>query len=191
MQPQLAPPDATAGPPPATSPGLSLEQIYDHHAATVWRTLRALGVDAGRLDDAMQDVFLVVHRRLAEFEQRSSITTWLYGIARRVAADHRRRRTAERRLAGDAPLDREISPGESPLDAAQRREAAALLLELLDELDDDKREVFALMEIEQLAAPVVAELLGIPLNTVYSRLRLARQRFEAAVARRRHAEEIP
>jgi RNA polymerase sigma-70 factor (ECF subfamily) len=178
-----APPPALDGP---AEPTPTLEEIYDAHAERVWRTLRALGVDTSRIDDAVQDVFLVVHRRLGEFEGRSSIATWLYGIARRVAAQHRRRGAGEQHAALD---DRAPAPGESPREAAQRREAARLVLELLDELDDDKREVFALCELEQLTAPAVAELLGIPLNTVYSRLRLARQRFEAALARRLPREE--
>jgi RNA polymerase sigma-70 factor (ECF subfamily) len=171
------PPAAEAG---SDAPAPTLESIYDEHVERMWRTLRALGVDEARIDDAVQDVFLVVHRRLADFEARSSIATWLYGIARRVAAGYRRRRDAEPRL--DDAIDA-AATGESPRDAAQRREAAALVLAALETLDDDKREVFALIELEQLTAPVVAEMLAIPLNTVYSRLRVARERFEAALAR--------
>jgi RNA polymerase sigma-70 factor (ECF subfamily) len=159
-----------------------LTEVYDRHVAMVWRTLRALGVDEAALDDAVQDVFIVVHRRLADFEGRSALSTWIYGIARRVASQYRRRR----RVDGDPTrLAREVEPGPSPRDAAERRQAARLVMELLAELDPEKREVFVLMELEQLAAPVVAELVGVPVNTVYSRLRLARQRFEAALARRR------
>lgn len=165
---------------------LTLAEVYDRHVALVWRTLRALGVDEAALDDAVQDVFIVVHRRLADFEGRSALSTWLYGIARRVASQYRRRR----RTGGDpAVLERQAEPGPSPCDDAERRQAARLVMALLAELDDDKREVFVLMELEQLAAPAVAELLAIPVNTVYSRLRLARQRFEAALARRRTEEE--
>ena len=188
MLPDIDRPGPAPAPPPAVEPAappLTVEEVYDEHADRVWRTLRALGVDASRIDDAVQDVFLVVHRRLGDFEGRSSIATWLYGIARRVAAQHRRRGGE-----GHAPLDeRAPAPGESPREAAQRREAARLVLEILDELDDDKREVFVLCELEQMTAPAVAELVGIPLNTVYSRLRHARQRFEAALARRVPREE--
>jgi RNA polymerase sigma-70 factor (ECF subfamily) len=169
-------------PPDEPAPAPTLAEVYDAHVERVWRTLRALGVDAARIDDAVQDVFLVVHRRLAEFEARSSLSTWLYGIARRVAASYRRRRDPRPVVPDLAP------PVETPFDATQRREAAALVLGALDELDDDKREVFALIELEQLSAPTVAEMLGIPLNTVYSRLRLARQRFEIALARRLQQE---
>jgi RNA polymerase sigma-70 factor (ECF subfamily) len=189
MFPEVDRPDPPASPPAMEGPdepAPTLEEIYDEHAERVWRTLRALGVDASRIDDAVQDVFLVVHRRLGEFEGRSSITTWLYGIARRVAAQHRRRGAGDRHVELD---ERAPATGESPREAAERQEAARLVLAILDELDDDKREVFALCELEQLTAPAVAELLGIPLNTVYSRLRLARQRFEAALARRVPREE--
>lgn len=160
----------------------SLAEVYDQHAAMVWRTLRALGVEEAAVDDAVQDVFLVVHRRLGDFEGRSALSTWIYGIARRVASQYRRRR----RHDGDpAVLERQAEPGPSPHDDAARRQAARLVMDILAELDDDKREVFVLMELEQLPAPAVAELLSIPVNTAYSRLRLARQRFEAALARRR------
>jgi len=187
MLPNIDRPD-DASPPPAVADGAprpTLEEVYDRHAAMVWRALRGLGVPADRVDDAVQDVFLVVHRRLGDFEGRASIATWLHAIARRVAGKHRRRDAG-------APLDRDHASAEdSPLETAQRHQAARLVLAILDELDDDKREVFALMELEQLTAPAVATLLGIPLNTVYSRLRLARQRFDAALARRMPPEETP
>ena len=163
-----------------------LAEVYDRHVAMVWRTLRALGVDEAALDDAVQDVFIVVHRKLADFEGRSALSTWIYGIARRVASQYRRRR---RDRVDVAALERHPEPGRSPREDAERTQAARLVMALLAELDDDKREVFVLMELEQLAAPVVAEMLAIPVNTVYSRLRLGRQRFEAALARRR-AEEL-
>jgi RNA polymerase sigma-70 factor (ECF subfamily) len=180
------PPAASAGAPPTVA------EVYDRHAPMVFRALRALGVADASLDDAVQDVFLVVFRRLPEFEGRAAITTWLYGIARRVAADHRRRR----QLAGgpEGELEQVADRAPAPDQQIARREAARAVLEILDEMDADKREVFALMELEQLRAPEVAELLGVPLNTVYSRLRLARARFDAALARRaaiRAREELP
>lgn len=176
MLPDFDPPgDAT--PDAAAAPRPTLEQVYDSHGAMVWRTLRALGVEDARIDDAVQDVFLVVHRRLDTFEGHASIATWLYAIARRVASDYRRR-------GRRAPVDHVRGAPESQVDVVARREAARMVLEILEELDEEKREVFALIELEQLTGPVVAELLGIPLNTVYSRLRLARQRFDAALARR-------
>lgn len=165
---------------PAPVEPLTVAEVYDRHAAMVFRALRAFGVADASLDDAVQDVFLVVHRRLAEFEGRSALTTWLYGIARRVAADHRRRRPL-----GTGPMPTLDLPdrGPAPDQALARQEAARTVMEILDAMEPEKREVFALMELEQLSAPAVAELLGVPLNTVYSRLRLARVRFDQAVAR--------
>ena len=166
----------------------TVEAVYDQHAPFVLRVLRGLGVTDDRLDDAVQDVFIVVHRRLAEFEARSSLTTWLYAIARRVASQYRRSAAARREGAGD--LDA-VAGDASPFEDAQRKEAARVLGEILDELDDDKRDVFVLMELEQLSAPDAARVLDIPVNTVYSRLRLARARFEASLARRLAKEVTP
>jgi RNA polymerase sigma-70 factor (ECF subfamily) len=176
-----APADPVA--PVEAAPALTLAEIYDQHAAMVWRALRALGVPDDRMDDAVQDVFVVVHRRLAEFEARSALTTWLYGIARRVASDHRRR-DARAQSRQDEISDQLEAPGGTPFEHAERHQAARLLGEILAELDDDRREVFVLIELEQLSAPDAAQVLGVPLNTVYSRLRIARQRFEIALARR-------
>ena len=156
----------------------SFDEIYAAQFAFVWRVLRTLGVPEAGLDDAAQDVFVVVHRRLPEFEGRATVTTWLFAIARRVAAAHRRRggRTE--------PLDDE-PPGNSDTFAAlSRAEAAATVMAILDRMDEDKRIVFALVELEQLSVPEVARLLDLNLNTAYSRLRLARAAFEAAVRAR-------
>ncbi|HTJ41713.1 MAG TPA: sigma-70 family RNA polymerase sigma factor [Kofleriaceae bacterium] len=167
----------------------TVAEVYDRHAPFVFRVLRGLGVRDDRVDDAVQDVFIVVHRRLAEFEARSSLTTWLYAIARRVASQYRRS-AATRREDEGTDLDR-LPAHASPFEDAKRNQAARLCAEILDELDDDKREVFVLIELEQMSAPDVAQVLGIPVNTVYSRLRLARARFEASLARRMAKEAMP
>lgn len=152
----------------------SFDEIYAAHFAFVWRILRTFGVAEAALEDAAQDVFVVVHRRLPEFEGRSAVTTWLFAIARRVAGTYRRKRTTE--TLADEP------PGTADTFAAlSRAEATATVLRILDHLDEDKRIVFALVELEQLSVPEVARMLELNLNTAYSRLRLARQAFEAAV----------
>jgi RNA polymerase sigma-70 factor (ECF subfamily) len=162
---------------------LDVSAIYDQHAGFVWRTLRALGVDESRIEDAVQDVFVVVHRRAAEFAGRSTVETWLFAIARRVAHDHRRH---VRRKGGgeELPCDLVDPAVLTPHEAVEHAEAARLLTQLLDQLDDDRREVFVLVELEQLPVPAVAEALGVNPNTVYSRLRAARKQFERAIARR-------
>lgn len=162
---------------------LDFTAVYDEHFAFVWRSLRRLGVPERLLDDAAQDVFVVVHRRLGEFEGRASVRSWLFGIARRVAHDHRRRIGRKERTE-ELP-EAVVDPhGATPAADAERAEARRVLHEILGELDDGKREVFVLAELEQMTVPEIAEAIGANLNTVYSRLRAARQGFEAAVARR-------
>ena len=173
--PEVAPVPVEGG---QTARALDFDQLYDDHVDFVWRSLRCLGVREQSLDDAVQDVFVVVHRRLADFEARSAVRTWLFGIVLRVAGDHRRR---ERRKGGLSPIDFEIedrAPG--PLEEAVRAEALRTLARVLGALDEDKRAVLVLAEIEQQSAPEIAAALGIKLNTVYSRLRAARRAFEAA-----------
>lgn len=167
----------------ARAPAARFEAIYDEHFDFVWRSLRRMGVPEASAEDAAQDVFLVVHRRLQDFEGRSSLRTWLFGIALRVARSHRRR-IARKGKHEPLPAD-VVSDGELPEDTVQRRRAAAFLDQFLDGLDQDKRAVFVLAELEQMTAPEIEAALGVKLNTVYSRLRAARKAFEAAVARQR------
>jgi RNA polymerase sigma-70 factor (ECF subfamily) len=162
----------------------SFDEVYEQHAAFVWRVLRTFGVSDAQIEDAVQDVFVVVHRRLAEWEGRAAITTWLFAIARRVASHYRRAAgRAQRTEAIDEAAP--IVDAASTFEEASRNEAAALLVEVLAELDDAKRELLILVELEQIPIPDVAAHLGVPLNTAYSRLRLARKAFTAALAKRR------
>jgi RNA polymerase sigma-70 factor (ECF subfamily) len=171
---------------------LEFAAVYDEHAAFVWRCLALFGVRPDSLDDVMQEVFLVVHRRLGDFEGRASVRTWLYAIARRVAHNHRRGLMRRGHLE---PISDELgdSSTRGPHDLVERAEARRLLVELVGRLDPDKRDVFVLIEVEQLSAPEAAELLGINLNTVYSRLRAARLAFERelAASRARDREGSP
>jgi RNA polymerase sigma-70 factor (ECF subfamily) len=160
----------------------SFEAVYEEHFDFVWRSLRRLGISEAQIDDAVQDVFVVVHRRLGDFEGRSTLKTWLFAIALRVASALRR--TAARRptepLVDDPPDERA-----GPTAASDAAEAARLVHRLLDCLDGDRRTVFVLSELEQMTAPEISAALSVNLNTVYSRLRLARRDFEAAFARYR------
>lgn len=137
----------------------------------------------------MHEVFLVVHRRLAEYDGRASMTTWLFHLARGVVSNWQRSTAREQvRLTRVGPAN------ESPLDPEQRAarsEAQAFVHGFLATLDDDKRDVFELVELEGEGVPEVAQSLGINLNTAYSRLRLARQAFAKAAARWRGAGEAP
>jgi RNA polymerase sigma-70 factor (ECF subfamily) len=166
---------------PAVIP--AFEVVYDQNFAFVWRCLRRLGVPDRLLDDAAQDVFIVVHRRLGEFEGRSSLKSWLFAIARRVAHDHRRR-VGRKERTEELPETLADTRASTPAHDAERAQAVRVLYEILGGLDDDKREVFVLAELEQMTVPEIADAIGANVNTVYSRLRAARQGFEAAVARR-------
>ncbi len=165
----------------------AFDDIYDRHFDFVWRSLRRLGVEPAALDDAAQEVFLVVHRRLTEFEGRSSLKTWLFSIALHVAQHHARSHARRR----TDPLPEEVTGSYAeitPHDEAARREAISLLYAILDELEPAKRAVFVMAELEQFTAPEIAQATGTPLNSVYSRLRAARQDFEASLKRRQARE---
>ncbi len=165
---------------------LSFETVYEQHFAFVWRTMRYLGVPMDVLDDAVQEAFLVVHRRLGEFEGRASITTWLFSIAQNIARYQRRtlsRRARHVLAIGAGELDAFANGPGGPLDSAEARQAASLLSDLLDHVDQPKRAVFALVELEQMNVSQAAEVLGINANTAASRLRAARKELQRAIRR--------
>jgi RNA polymerase sigma-70 factor, ECF subfamily len=180
---------------PAIEPvsALDFDRVYQEHVRFVWRTLRRLGVRDEDCDDAVQDVFLIVHRKLPEFRPEAPVKHWLFRLASGIARDHRRAsRRKDPRQHGLIPVtsDGEVADvrGQGPIEAAERSAAARLIRDLLQELDETKREVFILADLEQMTAPEIAELLEIPLNTVYSRLRRARSEFEEALMRHRARE---
>ncbi len=169
-------------PPPATS-APSFEEVFREHAAFVWRALRRLGVQDAEVDDLVQEVFLVVHRRMDSFHGGSSMRTWLYGICTRVVSEHRRavRRRREQLAADDRTPDRRVDASQDA--DVDRNRALVWLDQALDELDDDKRAVFVLFEIEAMPMAEVAAAVGCPLQTAYARLYAARRIVEAEVAR--------
>ena len=177
-----------AAPPDGSGEVRSFDEVYEAEFAFAWRNLRRLGVRESQLRDAAQDVFLVVHRRLADFEGRGAFRAWLYSIVVRVASQYRR--THLRKGLGHTEDPDGVADERTlgPEDNAGQNEDVRLLLELLDQLDEPKREVFVLSDLEGLTAPEVAEALEIKLNTVYSRLRGARQELRAALERRRGSE---
>lgn len=164
------------------------QEVYETHFEQVHRWLHRLGIPASELDDALQDVFVVVHRKLPGFRGDAKLATWLFGIATRVAAAYRRRARL-RRFFGMTPDDRgdaeRPDPGDAPDASLERREDRATLARVLDALPEKQRVVFALVELEGMSVGDVADLVGCPLETARSRLRLARQEF-ARLARLRH-----
>ena len=159
------------------------EALYAEYFGFVWRCLRTLGVPDRGLDDAAQEVFIAVHRGLPGFRGNSQLRTWLYGIVRHVA--YKQARSAGRKERAQ-PLDVELeSPGPSPSQAAEEAQAALFVQRFAGGLDEKKREVFVLALLEQFSAVEVAEMTGVPLNTVYTRLRKVRAEFRAALERHR------
>ena len=148
--------------------------LYTEHFDFVWRSLRLLGVPSESLDDAAQDVFGVMFRRLAEFDGSAALRTWLFGIVRRVAANQRRRQQRKQwplqPLAGS-----EESPLPGPDAQLELREAADAIARFCETLDEERQALFVLALVEGVPAPELVEPLGVPLNTVYSRIRLLRQ----------------
>lgn len=152
----------------------TLAEVFDQHASYVGRTLRCLGVRERELPDAMQEVFLVVHRRLGELERPGALRGWIYGICVRKAMSLRRRAARRREAAMAEPPER-VSPEPTPHEELVKARALVTALRLLDELDDDKRAVFVLYEVEQLPMREIAQTVGCPLQTAYARLYAARK----------------
>jgi RNA polymerase sigma-70 factor, ECF subfamily len=167
---------------PLVHPRPAFDALYEEHVDGVWRLLQRFGVPEAGLEDAVQEVFLVAHRRLADFRGDSSLKTWLGGICVRVAKDVRR---SVARKGGLEPLDESMAQtGPQLEERVGQRQALAHVLRLLEELDEDQREVFVLAEFEGMTAPEISEATGVNLNTLYTRLRTARQRFNSLVAER-------
>jgi RNA polymerase sigma-70 factor (ECF subfamily) len=180
---------APAAPRPWTG-SFDFDAVYDEHFGLVWRTARRLGVPEAACDDVVQDVFLVVHRRLTDYDGQTPVKYWLLGIVTRVVADHRR--TYYRKDARCVPpeVDKDgaetlVSPNLAPNEQAEQSEALRLVGDLLDELDAEKREVLVLAQFEEMSAVEISECLGLNVNTIYGRLRAARRAFDAAYARHR------
>jgi RNA polymerase sigma-70 factor, ECF subfamily len=168
---------------PAAASRPGFEELYRQQLDYVWHTLRRLGVRASDLEDLVHDVFVVVYRRLADFDPTRAIRPWLFGIAYRVASEHRRRQpphapSARAEEAVDALPDQAPSPERILASEEARQRVAAALAHL----PLDQRAVLVLHDIDGVPVPEIALTLELPLNTVYSRLRLGRSKFVAALA---------
>jgi RNA polymerase sigma-70 factor, ECF subfamily len=165
----------------------TFEQVYAEFFDFVYRNARRLGVPAVAADDVVQDVFLVLHRRLREFDGRASMQGWVYGILANTVRDHRR--SFRRKQAPLVPTERdeELGPASSrgnPEAHAQQAQDVARLMALLDELSSAERELIVLADLEQLSVPEICACIGGNANTVYSRLRAARENLKSKLTRR-------
>jgi RNA polymerase sigma-70 factor, ECF subfamily len=160
--------------------------LYRDQFAFVWRSLRRLGVDERELSDGAQEVFLVVFRKLPELDLDSRLTTLLYAICLRVASDWRRRAHRHYELLGHQEQPAGCAPGEW-VDATDLR---ALLGRALGAMPLEQRAVFVAFELEGMTGEEIAGALDVPVPTVHSRLRLAREKFRSVVAEQRAKHEI-
>ena len=160
----------------ATNPPASqFADVFETQFAYVWRTLMRFGVSSPDAEDLAQEVFVVVHRRLADFDTSRPIKPWLFGITHNVFRDHLR--TTRRRPESGDPW--EDSGGTDP--GIRAVEAAQIVHRALRQLPEDRRAVFIGCDLAQLTLREVAEALAIPENTAWSRLRVARREFKNAV----------
>jgi RNA polymerase sigma-70 factor (ECF subfamily) len=182
-----------AGPTEPAEPGAAathelppFESIYEKYFDFVWAATRRLGVQSASIDDVVQEIFMVIHSKTHTVRQPESLRSWIYGIVRRTVSDyHRSQRVRDASgiaLAVQTSVERHQPP--TPADLTEQSDQVRLLYSLLEEIDEPKREVFMLAELEEMTVPEIAEILEIPLNTAYSRLRAARLAFDAGVARR-------
>ena len=170
----------------------SFELTYRRHFAFAWRALRRLGISERDLNDAAQDVFLVVYKKLPEFDFERPITTWIYAICLRVASNRRRSAVQRNEQLSEAsePLEKPEPALAADAESQQLAERRALLAAALDAMSLEQRAVFTLFELEGRTGEEVAELLGVPAPTVASRLRLAREIFRRSIERHRAREHF-
>ena len=187
MRVQLSSPSQEQEAPVTTEPAkpptrAEFDAFYRAHANFVWRSLRRLCVREEALDDALQEVFIVVHRRFEDLRPGPTQRAWLFAIAQRVASGQRR---WVRRKGHALPLQEELVAGsQSPLDGAMRSQASDLVQEFLGQLDEPRRAAFVAAELEQMTGAEAHAALGVNQNTLYYRLTSARKAFVAFLEER-------
>lgn len=163
--------------------------LFEREFAYVWTTLRRLGVRDADLEDVANELFFHVHARLADYDTTRPLRPWLFAFAFRFASDYRRLARHRVEVFGDSV---DAASVEAPQDASlERNEARALITRALEDLDLDRRAIFVLVDLDECPVPDAAKALAIPLNTAYSRLRVAREQFTASVRRLNSRRDRP
>ena len=180
-------PTPTSAAPLAPARRPEFRALFDGECGYVWHTLRRLGVHERDLEDVTHDVFVTVHKKLGDYDPTRPLKPWLFGIAYRVASDYRRLARHRREVVTSmSSSEGGFEPADERPAADERYESAqsrALVTEALGALEIDRRAVFVMHELDGHAMPEIARVLSIPLNTAYSRLRLAREQFAVVVRR--------
>lgn len=184
--PGITPLEATMEDVPAP---IDIQAIYSDHAPFIGRLIRRLTGDGPHTDDLLQETFIVLSRKPDALADRSAARPFLYGIARRLCMRHNR---ASRRLAffrDRLSAEPQRAGGTEPPDEGiERRERAAAVRAVMESLPLKQREVFVLFELEGLDGQAIAELVGIPVNTVWTRLHQARTNFQTRMRKRMNRE---
>ena len=174
---------------PASAAPLEFRAIYERWFADVSRWIRAMGGPQAEREDLVQDVFLVVHRRLPDFDGQN-VAGWLYQIARHRVRDFRRLLWVRHLLLGGVPLSESLSKGgASPADSLETNEKRATLERLLLKLNESERAALVLFEIDGYSGEEIAELQGVPVNTVWARIHKARKKLKASLAKHENQAE--
>jgi RNA polymerase sigma-70 factor (ECF subfamily) len=177
------------GPPLVADVALTAESVYGEYADFAWRTLRRMGVPEEDLADAMQDVFLTVHRTIGGFAGRSSLSTWLFTLCRSVARDRRLRAYRRHEVSSSDTISDDVDLRADVHRAAEHSERLALLESILAQMAPSERSVFVLFEIEGMTGEDIGQALSVPLGTVYSRLAQARVILRQALLRQKRRDE--
>jgi RNA polymerase sigma-70 factor (ECF subfamily) len=177
--------------PPAIARAMvDFQAVYRDHYSAIWRFLAHLGVRRSDVPDLTHSVFLIAFRGLSGFEQRSSLRTWLCGIALNVGRDYLKSSVVRLEVLKSEVLARDLAALDDSVEALSHKRKLALAERLLDELPDEQREVFVLHELEQMTGSEIASVTGLALGTVRSRLRRARESFRRQLAELRPGEPL-
>ncbi len=161
--------------------------MFEAEFSYVCRSLRRCGIRDADVEDLAHDVFLAAHASHANFDARRAVKPWLFGICFRIASHHKRRAGYKREQLGDAEDAEDTTPlADVHIEAEERRQ---LVLRVLDTLDDERRAVLVMHDLDEISMRDIADVLGIPVFTAYSRLRIAREQFAAAARRLQHRRE--
>jgi RNA polymerase sigma-70 factor (ECF subfamily) len=160
------------------SSAMQFREAYDIEFAFVSRLVRRLGVRDSHCEDLVHDVFVAAFRSWSTFDSSRPVRPWLSGVTARVVLDHLRKHSTHREETRESLPELHAQGG--PAEALERNQGLSRAQQIIDALEVDRRSVFVMHELEGLPVPEIAEMIGIPLNTAYSRLRLARRDFENA-----------